>query len=248
MKKFLYLLLGGIILMPFNASALEFNNDSVVTENGAVLSLENYNRLSERYSDESIDNLPIEIVEFFNSDSITIIDSSNSDDLLITPFSMQNYQNNSKYIELNYYYDDGVYVVEFFNNWKVQPAVKSFDLIGVRWTGNPDIITAYGQQVDASVVNYGYRGTNMVVKSNGIGISMNLLDNCTTPHNNIIVMSSAPFGGVFASYQHAASTVTRDESKSYTFSSSGYGSVFKFNSNSVGRYYDAMPGVYVSSY
>ena len=32
MKKFLYLLLGGIILMPFNASALEFNNDSVVTD------------------------------------------------------------------------------------------------------------------------------------------------------------------------------------------------------------------------
>ena len=51
---------------------------------------------------------------------------------------------------------------------------------------------------------------------------------------------------VRASYQHAQSSVTLNESKNYDFSTNGYGGVIRFRSSTVAEKYDQMGGVSVT--
>ena len=65
--------------------------------------------------------------------------------------------------------------------------------------------------------------------------------------SNIIVSQSfsTTLGGtVYASYQHATSSISLASSKYYTISKSGYGKVFSFYNNMSSKY-DGMGGVYI---
>ena len=59
---------------------------------------------------------------------------------------------------------------------------------------------------------------------------------------NIYVNSN---GVYYSSYQHAIQNVSLETSKSYTIGFGGYGGVFFFNGNAVGKY-DSMAGVNVA--
>ena len=86
LKKFL---LGGLLLfLPFSVNALEFKEDTVVTQHGFSMSYDKYYMLSERLYDVTIDNLPIDTLEILVSDNLTHI------------------AGDSKNVVSNYYYDE----------------------------------------------------------------------------------------------------------------------------------------------
>lgn len=137
---------------------------------------------------------------------------------------------------------NGRYFTTLETHWQTTPIVKSYDVSAIRWSGDIGVIEATGLQMCEKPVEYSYNGSNMVNKSNGIGISMNLVDNGTTPKLFLYMLSKRNAGTYYGTYQHAVRNVTLAQSKSYSFSSSGLGGVLKF-SGSIGSYYDDMQGV-----
>ena len=80
--------------------------------------------------------------------------------------------------------------------------------------------------------------------SNGFGASIKLPSSGT----NIVVSQTYSVytgGTVYASYQHAKSTVTLSQSLDFTISGGGLGEVFYFSNSSIRSKYDGMGGVYM---
>lgn len=146
------------------------------------------------------------------------------------------------------------YFIDLTNKWLIEPYIKSYDVIALR-TDDATIVegTQYGTQSCKKAngtyeyVNYSNGGTNMVKASNGFGISMNLIDSGVefTCEIEAVVTATTEWAEVFGSYQHAASSVTLAQSKSYTISHNGYGEVINFATGIEGVY-DAMQGVSIA--
>lgn len=121
--------------------------------------------------------------------------------------------------------------------WLANPAVRSYDVIGALFhnvTRQSTPITTYVDSISSNTTGtYKYA-------SDGVGASLKL-----GTGSNILVTQQfyvSRGGTVFGSYQHATSAVTLNESRDYTFSIAGFGSVFAFGS--AGRdAYDGMAGV-----
>lgn len=145
------------------------------------------------------------------------------------------------------------YFIYVTNNWLITPRVKSYDVIAMRVddatisSGTQRGMQAYTTNGITDVVNYSYQGTNMVLSSNGFGISMNLVDAASgfTCEIQAIVTATTKWATVYGSYQHAMTAVTLAKSKSYTISHNGYGKVINF-ATAVQNDYDNMQGVSIS--
>ena len=145
------------------------------------------------------------------------------------------------------------YLVNFYEMWLIDPRVKSYDVIAMRVDdstvveGTQSGMQNYAQNGKSLSINYSNNGTNMVKKSNGFGISMNLVDAGTEFDCEIeaIVTSTTKWATVYASYQHAATNVTLAQSKAYNISHNGYGEVINF-ATAVENYYDGMQGVSIA--
>ena len=140
----------------------------------------------------------------------------------------------------------------FVAHWKIIPATRSFDVIATRII-NLDVIngTQGGKQFytingNTSYVNYNFNGTNINNQSNGFGISMNLINDPDLSALELEITSSLEVTNypaiIYASYQHATSSVTLAESKNYTLSYLGMGDVILFANNSTAAKYDGMGG------
>ena len=138
--------------------------------------------------------------------------------------------------------------------WKVQPAVRSFDVIAMR-DANLNLVngtqTGYqiyndGSSSTNSSIRYAFDGTNINNQSNGFGISMNL-KNGSLSYLECVIDAIYTIEGyaahVFGSYQHATSDVSLATSKNYTLDGSGMGHVILFNNN-ISSYYDGMQGTH----
>ena len=145
------------------------------------------------------------------------------------------------------------YFIQLVNSWLITPRVKSYDVIAMRFddvsviTGTQEGTQSYISGANSSLVNYTYNGTNMVLSSNGFGISMNLVDSATKFECSIeaTVNSTSQWATVYGSYQHAMTAVTLAQSKSYTISHNGYGKVINF-ATAVQNDYDNMQGVSIA--
>ena len=165
----------------------------------------------------------------------------------------ESYSTSSKTISMDYYQlksdATNVYHVYVYVTWQTTPAKKDYDVIAIRWTNGATLTDATGvQNSDSGKTSYSYKGDNMNIGSNGVGISMNL-HNSTSNHKLElkVTFTASSVGEVYASYQHATNIATTLAlSKAYTFSASGLGGVIKFNSDTVAGYYDGMKGIHVS--
>lgn len=145
------------------------------------------------------------------------------------------------------------YFVYVTNNWLITPKVKSYDVIAMRVddatisSGTQRGVQMYTTNGISNVVNYSYQGTNMVLSSNGFGISMNLVDAASgfTCDIQAIVTATSQWATAYGSYQHAMTAVTLAKSKSYTISHNGYGKVINF-ATAVQNDYDNIQGVSIS--
>ena len=146
-----------------------------------------------------------------------------------------------------------VYYVNLTNEWLITPKVKSYDVIAMRVddatinSGSQRGTQFYIANGVSDTIEYSYNGTNMVLSSNGFGISMNLVDAASsfTCDIDATVTATSQWATVYGSYQHAMTAVTLDKSKSYTISHNGYGKVINF-ATAVQNDYDNMQGVSIS--
>ena len=132
-------------------------------------------------------------------------------------------------------------IISITATWKVNPAVRSYDLIGSRLSG-----TSY-VSAPSSKINYS-GGTILPSASkyqgSGFGASLKL------PNSGTGIVASQTFsvnagGYVYASYQHAKKSISLSDSQTFTISSAGLGGVFKFSSQTIRDKYDGMGGVYI---
>lgn len=122
-------------------------------------------------------------------------------------------------------------------NWLANPAVRSYDVMGALFhnvTRQSTPVTTYVDSISSNNTGtYKYA-------SDGFGASFKLGTGSNLYITQQFYVSRG--GTVFGSYQHATSAVTLNQSRDYTFSIAGFGSVFAFGS--AGRdAYDGMTGV-----
>ena len=123
--------------------------------------------------------------------------------------------------------------------WKYSPNIKSYDIIGAYLSG----VTMRSSQT--SLISYTggtIYPTDTVSASNGFGSILKL----PTNGSNIVVstiFNVTGSGHVFGSYQHAKSSLSLKNAKSFSISFSGLGNVFYFSNMNIRAKYDAMQGV-----
>lgn len=162
--------------------------------------------------------------------------------------SYKNIQISTTQVSTNHHF------VNLVNKWNVTPRVKSYDVIAFRTddaqvqSGSISGTQAYWTSANGyDMVEYSENGTNIVKKTNGFGISMNLVDAASYFECDIqaVIQSTSKYATVYGSYQHAMTNVTLAQSQAYNISHNGYGKVINF-STSVQDYYDGMQGVEIS--
>ena len=128
--------------------------------------------------------------------------------------------------------------------WLKNPVVRSHDVLAVRLSSGVSI------NGNLSFTQISYNGGNAVVSTtcskqtfyNGQGVSFKLSTYSDLESSITFYISGT--GTLYASYQHATTAVTLNQSKNYTISSMGYGNTTLFDS-SVANKYDGMAGVYI---
>lgn len=126
--------------------------------------------------------------------------------------------------------------------WKTNPTVRSYDLIGARLSG-----TSLASGISSNLTYSGGSISPSSTKSlsNGFGASIKL------PSSGTNIVATQTFtvtsgGTVYASYQHAKSSVTLNQSISFGIGSGGLGGVFTFSDYNITSKYDKMGGVSIS--
>ncbi len=118
------------------------------------------------------------------------------------------------------------------------------------WKRNPyDVMSAYLENtrlVNTPKAVIGQTSYTDIKKfNNGFGVHYGVITGYKFSILNRAIASSNALT-VRASYQHAQSSVTLNESKNYDFSTNGYGGVIRFRSSTVAEKYDQMGGVSVT--
>lgn len=257
-----------VILIPLKVNAMEIVDGNYINRNGVIMDEKNYQNLSEKLTSKYVDfmtqkeynDLKDHELPVVSTDS-KILDSYDYSGLPIdsvSPFStsgsLNGYQTASKKLTISIMkYETNEYYVRASNEWLKVPKTRSYDVFAMR----PDDgftmheTTQQGTQYYESTsgnntILYQYNGANTVRKSNGFGMSMNLVDNSdiTTFLNVITARVYGSKGTVSASYQHATSNVTKAQSMAYTLSVDGLGGCIMFDDYNVSYKYDSMVGVY----
>lgn len=138
--------------------------------------------------------------------------------------------------------------------WLAIPQCKSFDVIAFR-INKPSVTLNFDnttnvqgyQYYDGKKINYPYSSDNIKYFSNGLGVSMNIVDSTS---KSLVCTFKTTFGigddslMVFGSYQHAVENVTLAQSQKYTLHTLGLGNVIYFSDSIIGKY-DRTPGLEV---
>lgn len=177
------------------------------------------------------------------------------------------WETSSKKIYLNIYRNPDVdnpnyYLASLTTAWKTSPAVRSYDVTGVR-TDGVIILEGSGAQLiyykpngggNTTVENYSPSSAGYKELSNGRGYTILLPSKNLTMSDKPIVIGMyqyffGPYSNYFAlygAYQHATSSVTFDQGRNYIMAAGGKGNVFVFGgstSNELNNSYDNMQGV-----
>lgn len=234
MKRKILLILLSIFAFTNAASAKDvyYTND-----NGVAFTKDEYNFLSFMYWDGSQDLISqTDYDRFIKSDIMNGEIKSNNSANSITPYGVS-VSNNDKTLKIVSSCTTNC-LISVTATWKITPSVKSYDVIGSLFT-NTSLVNTPSTTVKSSI---GTSSSGEIKKfNNGFGVSIGL----PTKGTSIIVNQTYRVnkgGHIYASYQHAKSTISLANSKNYTLSRAGYGGVFKFSGVAT-SIYDQMSGV-----
>ena len=222
-----------------------------VSSNGVELTKKEYDFFVKIYTEETVKTLTQEKYDLVNN-SLDInnneIETVIKEDIFydIAPPGVSLY---GTYVETTYKklamsstcFTTGVCNMIVTLNWKAQPATKSYDVFGARYSGwtvlNGDVFTIIGYDTKTM-----YCG-NYKIRDDGHACHFKLDE--TARIQDLTQAFSVKNGGtVYASYQHAQSKITLTNAQKYYFSLGGLGYVFQFYDEAF-NVYDGMPGVWL---
>lgn len=269
MKKRLFVLsfLLGMFITPNLANASE--NEYYTNRNGVVMDQSNYENLvgkltleyvsfmTQREYDSLKDHeLPIVAEKSIVTENVEIAGLPIE---IASPYAVAGSPNSivttSKQLSIIVFdWGNGQYYVKAANEWLSIPKIRNYDVFAMRpddgmslVSGTPSGTQYYSTSTTSDSIIYQPNGANTVTKSNGFGMSMNLVDNSDVEVflNTITARVSGSSGTVSASYQHCTSnSVTKAQSMDYYLSVNGKGGVIMFNNSTTDGRYDGMMGVY----
>ncbi len=236
MKKIIMSILLFSVSM-LNVYALDGEN-YYVNENGVKFTEKQYNFFSKMYWDG--------YQEYMTQNDFDYYDVNLMDDNLVEttyynfPQSRaSSITNNGKTLKISKTDSNTCSNISVTLTWNNMPSVLSYDVIGARLNG----VSLLNTPITRLYNNTGSTNFDISVKSNnGFGASV-LLFGTNMRINQTYRVSKG--GTVYASYQHATRSISLANSKNYTISSTGYGSVFKFSGTALTTY-DGMNGVSIS--
>ena len=139
-------------------------------------------------------------------------------------------------------FSDTLTTISITATWKYSPNVRSYDIIGA-YLSNVNMI---GNPVTRVSSTEGLTSPSATISSSlGFGSVVKL----PATAGNIVVNTTFEIigsGTVFGSYQHAKSTISLANARSFSISYSGLGNVFYFSNMNIRAKYDAMQGVSVN--
>ena len=206
------------------------------TPNGIELTEAEYNFLVNFYWEEYVDDMTQEqYEEFANSDLLSRKLIVNNNDQM-GPSRSTSHSTYAKNIKISAACSSNC-LVSIVATWYVNPAIRSYDVIGAFFSG-VSLISHQSTVVHASTGSNSF--TNLKTAYNGIGNSVLLPSGTNLVINQILTTTTG--GTIYGSYQHSTQSTTLAVSKLYNFSLGGYGNVFLFYGNAYGVY-DGMAGV-----
>lgn len=226
-----------------------YADDAYYTNNNGVsLTEREYNFFSEMYWDgfqEFVDDALYNryLSRGLFDQEVHVVESLVSDQMMGTGASTHGliHETMAKKLTLSYvcYQHDCTMVTTL--DWKGDPYVKSYDVIGSLLIGNLTRLTTPITHLYWS--NGSITFTDRVYSNNGWGCSVLLQNSSTTMKITQDVDVYANEAGTFcSSYQHAMSNISLETSKKYTLGWGGDGGIFFFYGSAVGKY-DQMGGV-----
>lgn len=229
------------IFIPAIVSAKEA--EKTITNNmGVVMTQEEYDYIKNTLGEPFANNMDEEFITGALNNEITKLEPDNKP----TPYTAYEPITGLRYdISVFASGNTGKYAFLLLGSWTTLPSMKSFDVLGFRWTNNNFIIDSWNTYQDTNLVsgkvNYSLTGTNTkYITSSGVGTSMNLIDAAQNYIRCDMAITghftSAVSTTVVGSYQHAWSDVPLDQSLNYTFSSAGLGGVFNYPANIRAKY------------
>lgn len=236
--KYVCMFMLAICLMGEMVSAQE-NDIYYNNSNGVKMSKEEYDFIGEFYYDgyqEYISLNSFQTMKDMNifSKPITKVSAEDNGIQLLTDVT---YQSASKKLVMKYSCTS-ICMVSFLAEWLNVANVRSYDLIGAYSPSSNALSYVDSRMTYSGKTVY---ATEDNISKNGISATFKLPT--TDGKYRFVFDFTAPVGTkVYASYQHAKKSISLANSRKYTFASSGYGGVFRFDS-SVSSYYDAMGGV-----
>lgn len=218
-----------------------------ITYGGVELTEYQYNTLVDILSEESVRNITeedynalhvermIEGKYSYTTKEYEIVDPTYPGG--IVPYAY--HETTSKKLTLSKACFDSVCGIAVTAYWKKVPSVKSYDVIGIRFENT----TFYGpQSFYYSTTTGGTASYDANVKTT---TGAAFVKKITSDINYVALDANLNYaynGIVFASYQHATSSVTLAQAKNFTFKGTGYGGVFLWPM-SIRTKYDQMGGV-----
>lgn len=225
------------------------------SNNGVNLTEQEYNILNDMYTLDYVENLTMSEYAMFLDLGLdldnTTVSSIEVELPEIVPISSADaaksnvHQTSAKKLSITASCEYGYCSMANSLTWLKSPSVRSYDVFGSRFSSG---VTYSGSRAATTYMSVNGSASGYTVHdffSNGFGISLKLPTGTISSLAFTQAYRVEGDGVVFASYQHAAQTVTRLISKQYHIASGGYGGVFDFYSNAVGKY-DQMGGVYIS--
>lgn len=245
MKKSMYLLVILLISIFFGISNVNAKEYYYVNDNGITFTKDQYDFISEMYYDGYQAYMTQDDMKYF--DGIDMIPGTvetktyedYSYDGKIPLLRGTIHETASKILQIS---KVGTTVV-ITNAWKKSPNVRSYDLIGAYLNGPSMIGTATAKITYSGGV---IRPSASKNPSNGYGAVLKL----PTGGNSIVAsvtFSVSGSGRIYGSYQHAASSISKNSASSFTIGNGGLGNVFKFSSLNIRNKYDGMAGVFVDA-
>lgn len=235
MKKILFGLLimfAGVITV--NANEIYYSN-----RYGVEFNKEQYEFFTKMYYEGYQEHMTIEDFNYFNENEMNAeLIETNYSNQSIMPMS-ESVTGTKKTLKISKTTSGTIATITVVADWFQNPSTKSNDVIGARFVGvdlldNPNTIL-----VSSSGTK---KLTNIDKQTNGFGQTL-LISGTGIKITQTYKVKTG--GTVYASYQHAKQVISAADSRKYTISSDGYGSVFKFTGKGV-SVYDNSEGVSMS--
>lgn len=237
MKKKLFGIIVLLILASMNVNAEVYYRNN----NGLPFTEYQYNAMLDMFSEETVSNMRYDVYDLLNVSNLT----NENHDYVVKEDEENNratyYETNCKKIAISKACDSTKCSVNFTTDWKCIPAVKSYDVSGIRLSGTNFYNSSYSAIFVVNGTNTNPAGSRGA--SNGVGYAIKVPSSGDIGYSVVNAYINKT-GAVYGSYQHGVKSMSLSRALDFTFSATGQGGVFEWGSYD--SYFDQMSGVYIT--